>query len=46
MFIKGALYYKMENATVAFGPKLRKIGQQIYKQGLALQGEMAHEDTM
>jgi hypothetical protein len=27
MFFKGVLFYKMESATVALGPKIRKMGQ-------------------
>jgi len=27
MFLKGAIYYKLENATISLGPKIRKIGQ-------------------
>jgi carbonic anhydrase/acetyltransferase-like protein (isoleucine patch superfamily) len=46
MFLKGALYYKLENATVALAPKIRQIGQQLYARGVALQGNLAHEDTL
>lgn len=46
MFLKGALYYKLENAAVAFAPKIRKMGQQMFHDGLAQQGKMAHRDTM
>ena len=42
MFAKGALYYKLENFTVSFVPKIRKMGQDLYKQGMAMQGEMGH----
>jgi hypothetical protein len=45
MFVKGALYYKLENLTVSFAPKIRKMGQQIYQRGMAMQGDFAHEDT-
>jgi len=42
MFVKGALYYRMENAVHAFAPKLRKAGQDLFKNGVALQGQMGH----
>ena len=43
---KGALYYKLENITIGLGPKLRAMGQTIYRQGMASQGVSAHEDTL
>jgi carbonic anhydrase/acetyltransferase-like protein (isoleucine patch superfamily) len=46
MFFKGALYYKLENATVSMAPKIRKMGQGWFQQGMALQGDMAHQDTL
>jgi len=46
MFVKGALYYRMENAVHAFAPKLRKAGQDLFKNGVALQGQMGHQDTI
>lgn len=46
MFFKGAIYYKLENATVSLAPKIRQIGQQLYARGVALQGNLAHEDTL
>jgi carbonic anhydrase/acetyltransferase-like protein (isoleucine patch superfamily) len=46
MFVKGALYYKLENLTVSFAPKLRQMGQNLYQRGHALQADMAHEDTL
>jgi hypothetical protein len=36
MFFKGAIYYKLENATVALAPKIRQMGQQLYAKGVAL----------
>ena len=33
--LKGALYYKLENITIGLGPKLRAMGQSIYRQGMA-----------
>ena len=44
--LKGVLYYKMENAAVGFGPMFRAWGNQLFRQGLALQGPSAHEDTL
>lgn len=43
--IKGILYYKFENAAVSFGPTLRRWGQNMYRAGMAAQGNMAHEDA-
>jgi hypothetical protein len=42
MFLKGALYYKLENATVNLAPKIRKMGQDTFAKGMAMQGPMAH----
>jgi len=30
MFLKGALYYKLENATVGLAPKIRKMGRDLF----------------
>jgi hypothetical protein len=46
MFFKGALYYKLENATVALAPKIRKMGQEWFHKGQAMQGEYGHQDTL
>ena len=46
MFLKGHLFYKLENLTHSLGPAIRKQGQQLFNQGMAMQGEMAHTDTM
>ena len=46
MFLKGHLFYKLENLTHSLAPSIRKQGQQLFKQGMALQGEAAHTDTM
>jgi carbonic anhydrase/acetyltransferase-like protein (isoleucine patch superfamily) len=46
MFFKGALYYKLENATVSMAPRIRKMGRDLFKQGNEMQGEMAHKDYM
>ena len=43
---KGALYYKLENMTVGLSPSLRKWGQSLFRQGMASQGSLAHEDYM
>ena len=42
--LKGVLYYKLENLTVKMGPMFRKAGQNIFRTGVANQGEYAHED--
>ena len=46
MFLKGALFYRLENMTYNLGPKLRRIGQQTFEKGMELQGGYAHADTM
>jgi carbonic anhydrase/acetyltransferase-like protein (isoleucine patch superfamily) len=33
--LKGVLFYKLENMTHKVGPVLRKIGQGIYRAGVA-----------
>ena len=44
--IKGALYFKLENLSVSLSPALRSWGQTLFRQGMASQGAMAHEDTI
>ena len=44
--LKGVLYYKLENAAIGFGPMFRAWGNQLFRQGMALQGPSAHEDTL
>jgi hypothetical protein len=46
MFLKGALYYKLENATVGLAPKIRNMGRNLFAQGNEMQGAMAHKDYM
>lgn len=46
MFVKGSLFYTFENLSASLGPKVRQMGQQVYRRGMALQGASAHEDTM
>ena len=46
MFLKGHLFYKLENLQHKLGPAIRKKGQELFAQGMALQGEAAHTDTM
>ena len=43
---KGALYYKLENMMIGSAPNLRRWGQQLFRQGMAAQGAMAHQDTL
>jgi len=43
---KAALYYKLENVTIGLGPHLRRLGQNLFRAGMANQGAMAHEDTI
>jgi hypothetical protein len=44
--LKGILFYKLENATISMGPAFRALGQQLFRQGMSLQGASAHEDTL
>jgi len=44
--LKGALYYKLENATVSLGPKIRKMGKDVFSKGMEMQGPMAHQDYL
>jgi|APCry1669192806_1035432.scaffolds.fasta_scaffold206370_1 hypothetical protein len=44
--MKGALYYKIDSLIYNLGPKIRQVGQNLFKQGLALQGEMGHSDKL
>jgi hypothetical protein len=47
MFFKGALYFKMESFTARrIGPLFRRMGQGLFKKGMALQGQLAHEDRL
>lgn len=42
--MQGALYYKLENIVTGFGPTLRRMGQNMYRQGAAMQGPSGSED--
>ena len=45
--LKGILYFKLENlAARTVGPMFRRVGQQVFRQGLSYQGQSAHEDTI
>ena len=45
--LKGILYYKLENLTTkVVGPTFRRLGQQLFKRGLDMQGELAHQDVL
>jgi carbonic anhydrase/acetyltransferase-like protein (isoleucine patch superfamily) len=46
MFMKGVLFYKLDNVVTNIGPKLRQLGQQVYKQGVAMQGNLHHDDKL
>ena len=44
---KGVLYFKLETLTArVLGPMFRRTGQSIYRSGVALQGELGHEDRL
>ena len=42
---KGVLYFKLENSFAGLAPKLRQMGQSMFRAGMANQGAMGHEDT-
>ena len=45
--LKGVLYFKLETLTArVLGPMFRRAGQSIYRQGVAFQGEIGHEDRL
>lgn len=44
--MKGVLFYKLDNVVTNIGPKLRQLGQQVYKQGVAMQGNLHHDDKL
>jgi hypothetical protein len=46
MVFKGVLFYKLDAFTHRLGPKIRKMGQDLFNKGMELQGPMAHKDTM
>lgn len=41
------LYFKLETLTArVLGPMFRRTGQSLYKQGVAFQAELGHEDRL
>jgi hypothetical protein len=44
--LRGLVYFKFENWAAGLGPKLRSVGQNMFRQGTAMQGAMAHEDRI
>lgn len=42
--LRGVVYFQLENWTSSLGPKLRAIGQNLFRTGVAMQGPMGHED--
>lgn len=44
--LKGVLFYKLENLTISVGPAFRAWGQNLFRQGMAMQGASAHEDRL
>ena len=42
----GPFFYRLENMTFRAAPAIRGWGQNLFRQGMALQGEGAHCDTM
>jgi carbonic anhydrase/acetyltransferase-like protein (isoleucine patch superfamily) len=46
MVFKGALFYKLDSIFYNLGPRVRKVGQDLFNYGNKLQGSMGHRDTM
>lgn len=45
--LKGVLYFKLETLTSrVLGPIFRRTGQNLYRSGVAFQGEFASEDRL
>lgn len=45
--LKGVLYFKLETFSAkVLGPLFRSAGQNLFRQGVALQGEIGHEDRL
>jgi gamma-carbonic anhydrase len=42
--LRGVVYFQLENWASALGPKLRSVGQNLFRSGVAMQGAMGHED--
>jgi hypothetical protein len=44
---KGVLYYKLESLSArVLAPLFRRTGQSVYRQGVAFQGQLGHEDRI
>lgn len=44
---KGVLYFKLESVTARIlGPFFRSTGQSLFRQGMASQGALAHQDRL
>lgn len=44
---KGVLYFKLETLTSrVLAPLFRRTGQSLYRQGVAMQGDLGHEDRL
>ncbi len=44
---KGVLYFKLESLTSrVLGPIFRRTGQNLFRQGVAFQGELANDDRL
>jgi hypothetical protein len=44
---KGVLYFKLETLTSrVLAPIFRRTGQSLYRQGVAFQGDLGHEDRL
>lgn len=44
--IKGLLFWRFETIQQTLAPKLRAIGQNMFRAGMANQGAMAHSDRI
>ena len=44
--LKGLLFWRMESISQQIAPKLRAVGQQMFRSGMENQGAMAHSDRI
>lgn len=44
--LRGVLYFKIDKLYASLAPTFRGMGQNLFRQGLAMQGDSAHEDRI
>jgi len=40
--LRGVVYFQLENWAAGLGPKLRNMGQNLFRAGVGMQGAMGH----